>query len=372
MVLTANVQTFTAIGVATGPDPHPNPSPGGRGALESPPLQGEASVGMVLKTWSNNAADVCGSLVASCARKLLALTVLLSAGPACAATSAFAIDQVAAGVFVHAGKQLPLDAPGHDDIANIGFIVGARCAAVIDTGGSVRTGRALRDAIRQHTALPVCYVINTHVHVDHVLGNAAFQDDKPRFVGHARLGAALARSRAFFLREFAGDFDAPATAAQIIAPDLEVKDTVELDLGDRKLLLRAWPAAHTDCDLTVFDETSRTLWTGDLLFRERIPVLDGSIKGWLAAIDELGRIPAKAVVPGHGRIGHDLAAALAPERRYLQALVMAVRADLAEGKSLSDAAIALQVAAGEKSHWLLWDSAHAHNVARVYQELEWE
>ena len=273
---------------------------------------------------------------------------------------------------MHAGKQLPLDAPGHDDIANIGFIIGRRCVAVIDTGGSVRTGRALRDVIRQHTTLPVCYVINTHVHVDHVLGNVAFKADKPQFVGHARLGAALARSRDFFLREFAGDFDPPAAAEQIIAPDLEVKDMVELDLGDRKLRLRAWPAAHTDCDLTVFDETSGILWTGDLLFRERVPVLDASAKGWLAAIGELEKIPAKTVVPGHGKVGHDLAAALAPERHYLQALVTAVRADLAEGKSLNDSVVAMQVAAGEKSHWLLWDSAHAHNVARVYQELEWE
>jgi quinoprotein relay system zinc metallohydrolase 2 len=297
---------------------------------------------------------------------------LLIAGPAAEAVPALAVDQVAPGVFVHVGKQLPLDAPGHDDIANIGFVVGTHCVAVIDAGGSVRTGRALREAVRQHTALPVCYVIDTHVHVDHVLGNAAFKTDKPRFVGHARLGAALARSRDFFLREYAGDFDAPAAAEQIIAPDLEVKDTVELDLGDRKLRLRAWPAAHTDCDLTVLDETSATLWTGDLLFRERIPVLDGSAKGWLAAIDELAKIPAKTVVPGHGKVGHDIAAALAPERRYLQALVTAVRADLAEGKSLNDAVVAIQVAAQEKSHWLLWDSAHAHNVARVYQELEWE
>ena len=77
---------------------------------------------------------------------------------------------VAPGVYVHEGKQLPLDAPGHDDIANLGFVVGQRCVAVIDTGGSVRIGRALRAAVRARTPLPVCYVIDTHVHVDHVLG----------------------------------------------------------------------------------------------------------------------------------------------------------------------------------------------------------
>ena len=305
---------------------------------------------------------------------LIALVVAASSAAEAqvSAAEAFAVAALAPGVFVHAGKQLALDVPGHDDIANIGFIVGSRCVAVIDTGGSVRIGRALRAAIRERTKLPVCYVINTHVHVDHVLGNSAFKADKPQFVGHAQLGAAIARSRAFFLREYAGDFDAPASDDQIVAPDLAVKDTLDLDLGDRKLSLQAWPPAHTDCDLTVFDEASGTLWTGDLLFRERTPVLDGSVIGWLAAIDKLAKIPAKPVVPGHGTVARDPTTAWAPERRYLQSLVSAVRADLAEGKSMNDAVVIMQVAQGEKSHWLLWDSTHAHNVARAYQELEWE
>ena len=109
------------------------------------------------------------------------------------------VEEVAPSVFVHVGKMLALDAPGHDDIANIGFIVGTRCVAVIDTGGSTRIGRALRESVRRHSTLPVCYVINTHDHVDHILGNAAFKDDKPVFVGHSNLTAALTRDRSFFV-----------------------------------------------------------------------------------------------------------------------------------------------------------------------------
>jgi len=289
----------------------------------------------------------------------------LRAGPA----EPFNVATVAPGVFVHAGKMLALDAPGHDDIANLGFVVGSLCVAVIDTGGSVRTGRALRAAIRERTSLPVCYVVNTHVHVDHVLGNAAFRDDHPKFVGHAQLPAALARSRALFLRDYAADLDAPASAAQIIAPDLLVTDTLDLDLGGRTLKLKAWDKAHTDCDLTVLDASSGTLFAGDLLFRERVPALDGSALGWLEAIEALRRFNVRHVVPGHGPVGPDLSAAVVPEQRYLRALVADVRAALADGKSLSDAVAQV---AGDRADWLLWDTAHAHNVARAYQELEWE
>ena len=301
---------------------------------------------------------------------LLASTAHCLAAEAPSRPGAFAVAEVASGVYVHPGKMLPLDTPGHDDIANLAFVVGTRCVAVIDTGGSVRIGRALRAAIREHTALPVCYVIDTHVHVDHVLGNAAFRLDHPKFVGHVALGAALARSRELFLHDYASDLDTPATAEQIVAPDTSVAERLEVDLGGRALQLRAWPKAHTDCDLTAFDTASGTLFAGDLLFRERVPALDGSAKGWLAAIDELHAMKAHHVVPGHGSVATDVAAAFAPERRYLLALVDGVRKAIANGEPMSDALTT--VAAGEEPNWQLWDSAHAHNVARAYQELEWE
>jgi quinoprotein relay system zinc metallohydrolase 2 len=282
----------------------------------------------------------------------------------------FSMNEIEPGVFVHAGQPLPLDLPGSDDIANIGFIVGAKCVAVIDTGGSVRIGRELRAALRSRTQTPICYVINTHVHVDHVLGNAAFKSDGPSFVGNSALAAAMLRSRDFFVKEYAGDMDSPPGAEQVIGPDRLVEHELALDLGGRQLLLRAWPKAHTDCDLTVYDAQSGTLWTGDLLFRERLPALDGSLKGWLAVLDELARMHVKIAVPGHGPVARDLKSAIVPERRYLQALSDGVRADLIQAKPV-DEAIA-EVAAEEKSHWLLWEGVHPRNVVRAYEELEWE
>ena len=274
-------------------------------------------------------------------------------------------------VFVHLGMHLALDVPGHDDIANIGFIIGAKCVAVIDTGGSTTIGRELRAAIGKHTALPVCYVINTHAHVDHVLGNAAFAGAGVSFVGNARRsGEAIARNREFFVREYAGDLDSPPSGRQVIGPDRLVERELTLDLGERQLLVRAWPTAHTDCDLTVYDANSGTLWTGDLLFRERLPALDGSLKGWLAALDELERMKVKLAVPGHGHLTRDLKSAIVPERRYLQALADGVRNELAHSRSLDDALD--EVALAEKPHWVLWDKVHPRNVVRAYEELEWE
>jgi quinoprotein relay system zinc metallohydrolase 2 len=310
-----------------------------------------------------------GAPLACLAGAVLA-TALLLAVPAGAAT--FTVRELAPGVFVHEGRALPLDAPGHDDIANIGFIIGTRCVAVIDSGGSVRIGQALRESVRRHTHLPVCYVINTHVHVDHLLGNYAFAPERPQFTGHTQLPAALVRSREFFLANYAADLAPPASASQLIGPTrtVEIGSDVEVDLGGRHLTLRAWPVAHTDCDLSVYDSRSGTLWTGDLLFVERTPVLDGSLKGWLVALEGLASLSARHVVPGHGPAGNDLQRALEPQRRYLQALLDTVRGEISRGVTLPQALRAADFP--ERGGWLLWDETHPRNVARAYQELEWE
>ena len=290
----------------------------------------------------------------------------------CGGANAAALDvrEIANGVFVHEGRTVALDAPGHDDIANLGFVVGTRCVAVIDSGGSVKTGRALRDAIAAQTKLPICYVINTHVHVDHVLGNAAFRDAKPKFVGAATLPAAMNASRAYFVEHYGADLDTPPTGADVIGPDDLVETTRTLDLGGRTLSLRAWLKAHTDSDLTVMVDDARVLFAGDLLFVGRVPALDGSVIGWREAIDELSKSDAKLVVPGHGPVSSDIPGSLAPERRYLQVLVDGVRAEIAEGKPIDDATA--HVGQSEKTNWQLFDTANAHNISRVYQELEWE
>ncbi len=301
------------------------------------------------------------------------LGAILLAPPLAASPDSFEVQQIAAGVYVHPGKLLPLDAPGHDDIANLSFVVGTRCIAVIDTGGSVRIGAALHAAVKRHSTRPICYVINTHVHVDHVLGNIAFSADQPQFVGHAGLAAALDRSRDFFVKTYAADLQDPPTAAQIIAPGRSVAvgtDTV-LELGGRRLTVRAWPTAHTDCDVSVYDSGSRTLFTGDLVFVQRTPALDGSLLGWLKVLDALAASKVAHVVPGHGPVGSQLEPVVALQRDYLDALLTGVRREIAEGRPLQEAIRDLSPAATQ-GHWLLWDETQPHNVARAYQELEWE
>lgn len=277
---------------------------------------------------------------------------------------------VAEGIYVHQGQhQLP-DSQNRGEIANLGFIEGERCVAVVDTGGSPEQGEALKAAIEARTHTPICYVINTHVHPDHIYGNRAFKQPGVRFVGHHKLAQAMALRAPFYQEKAQRDLGFTLRPEHFIPPDLAVTDTLTLELGGRSLVLIAQPTAHTDNDLTIFDTKTRTLWLSDLLFMEHLPVVDGSLNGWLKVLERLAVEPAERVVPGHGPIVADWPAALESERRYLRQLQTEVRTALAANKTLEQALD--ETSASDYDPWELFDDFHKRNFSTAFSELEWE
>ncbi len=288
----------------------------------------------------------------------------------CLALSALLMIEAAPGLFVHVSEHHWPDRQNHGEIANIGFIVGDRCVAVIDSGGSPQQGIALRMAIKQATDKPVCFVINTHVHPDHIYGNSAFKAEGVKFVGHHKLELAMSTRAPHYLSKADEWLDIRVRPENIIPPNIAVKGSMTLNLGNRELVLTAHPTAHTDNDLSVYDKNTDTLWLADLVFLQHIPVIDGSINGWLAELQSLEKNRYKLVIPGHGPLIKDWPTGMQAQKKYLTDLSIELKAMLKQGKTLEYALDYAGLSA--KADWQLFDQFHRKNVTIAFAELEWD
>lgn len=238
--------------------------------------------------------------------------------------------ELAAGVLVRRYAELDL---------SIGLVIGSRGCLVVDTRSDPDQGAELYTAIREVTRRP-CTVVITHAHFDHCLGTAAFlpaavwahsgcRDDLARG-GAAQHAEALAWSRAQQLPD--------AVLVPPVVPDHPIIDKVEIDLGDRRVLLTHPGRGHTDHDVTVWSPDSGVLFAGDLVEQGADPDFTDAYRlEWPAAVTELLRLDPRIVVPGHGDpVGAEFVTAQRDELTALANLCRAVLAgDLAAPGALT-------------------------------------
>ena len=282
----------------------------------------------------------------------------------------FIVTEIAPGVFVHKGAHAQAAPGNRGDISNTGFVIGSEAVAVIDAGGSAAVARDLLAAVRRETDLPVRWLILTHMHPDHAFGAPVFAAAGATVVGHARLARALAARRDTYTAANAALIGPAFGGSGLPAEIAAVEGEREIDLGGRVLVLEAHPTAHTDNDLTVLDRGTDTLFLGDLLFMGHLPALDGSLLGWIEAVDALRGQKAARVVPGHGPAAAPWPASAAAMDAYLDGIATRVRSAIADGVPIGRAAE--RVGDDMTAGWLLADAFHGRNVLAAFKELEWE
>ncbi|MEH6787880.1 MAG: quinoprotein relay system zinc metallohydrolase 2 [Paracoccus sp. (in: a-proteobacteria)] len=302
---------------------------------------------------------------------------LRSGGTACVATAdlpALPLRQIAPGILLFQGDPVQLEDSPDGRIANLAAVVGDASVAVIDSGVSRAQGQQLYAAIRRVTDRPISHLIVTHMHPDHAMGSAVFAEAGAEIVGHRALPRALEARASTYLDNMARLFGPQAMiGTEVLAPDVVVGNRLTIDLGGRVLQLNAAQTAHTDNDLWIRDQATGTLFTGDLVFRDLTPIVDGSVLGWL---DWLARPPRPApplIVPGHGAISDEWTAAAGPQIRFLKALVDQTRQRIGEGQPMSQAVPQIGKALAPMADgWNSFDMSVARDATAAYKELEWE
>lgn len=294
----------------------------------------------------------------------------LLAGPAQAVDVRF--ERVAEGVYAHVGELGPRTVANEGLNANIGLVVTAAGAVLIDSGATFQSARQIAEAARRVTPQPVRWVINTGGQDHRWLGNGYFQAQGAELIAHASARTDLQNRGNDHLQTLRNALGPLADGTVPTLPTRWLAGADEtLTLGGVTLAIKHRGGAHTPGDVLVWLPQQRVLFSGDVVYTGRLlGVIPVSLtRPWLASFDEIEHLAPEHIVPGHGRVG-TLATAQTDTRNYLRALRQHMKQAVDEGQDVSAA-----VKAFDGRPWLhLLNAAELMpgNASRTYLELERE
>jgi glyoxylase-like metal-dependent hydrolase (beta-lactamase superfamily II) len=224
-------------------------------------------------------------------------------------------------------------------VPNVGIVVGSKATLVVDTGLGPRNGQTVLREVGKVSSNAALYIVATHFHSEHTLGESAFPADAK---------VIRARAEQQDIDEFGvqPNFATRSAAMAELMKDAvfrradEIFDTEKtLDLGNVRARLLWFGGTHTNGDTLIFVEGDNVLFAGDVIMNRRFLAFAAgrsSVQAWLRSLDEAARLRPARIVPSHGEMGDGSLVEI--NRNYLQALQTRVRELKREGKTLEQAA----------------------------------
>jgi len=264
-------------------------------------------------------------------------------------------------------------------------VIGSESVLVVDSTNVPSLARRMITEIKRLTDKPVRFLVNTHWHPDHLMGNATYQEAFPGLSivsttamreiadvqvpayfdqtlgaasgamtsalrgmlesGKKRNGTELtADEREFFELELV-DYEAwsaEARRTRYVAPTVTFDHELTVRLGGRTVRLMFLGRGNTAGDAVIYVPDARIVATGDLLVGPTPYATASFLREWIGVFDQLTRLDVAAIVPGHGPVEHDWRHAV-QVRTLLQSVTDQVDRAVAKGLTLDDTRKAVDV-----------------------------
>ena len=237
---------------------------------------------------------------------------------------------------------------------------------VVDSGPTYQYAQQAYAQMKKIKDVPVSYVINTHVHDDHWLGNGFYQEIGAKIIGSSQFkNESLLETTRMQIRVSKEAYAKTTTVFPTILLD---KDTL-LTIGNQKVqIIHVNKKAHSSGDLLVYIPSTKVLFAGDLVFNERLPSLrDGDINNWIKELDYIRSLHPVHIIGGHGdRVDFN---AVDFTYGYLITLKKEVKKAIANDVSIEDAVEAITMPAYKNAK--MYDTLQKQNIETAYRTMEW-
>ena len=274
--------------------------------------------------------------------------------------------KVAEDVYCFFGALENISKKNGGNMVNTCYVQTKEGFVVIDSGPTYTYASQAYAQMQKIKKLPVKYVIDTHIHDDHWLGNSFYKEKGAVLIGPRTYVENITAGMQTRMQRILGqELFAPT---KIVKLDKVVDHNLTLRLGAKKFdITQPVAMAHTKGDLIVYLPSQEVLFVGDLVFNGRITSLrDGSIIGSLKALDMIDKYHAKVIISGHG-YQHD-ENSTREFRAYLSGIKKAVLK--AQDEDIGMEKITQIVTMPHFKTLKLYDVLHKRNVLDAYKELE--
>lgn len=299
----------------------------------------------------------------------IVLALALSLLPAVGSAADLQAQKIADGIWAIVGEKLQRSPQNLANNATFGLVETADGAVLVDPGGSWNGAAALHRVIKDLTDAKVRYVVNTGGQDHRWLGNGYWKAQGAQVIASAAAvedQAARGSMQLTMLAQLIGDGLKGTEPEQA---DIAFEEMHVLEFGGRRLEIHHH-AAHTPGDSFVWLPRDRVVFTGDIVYVERVlGVMDFSDSAaWLEAFAALEALEPRHIVPGHGS-PTTLERARADTRDYLLNLRQRMREHIDGGGDIIGAVDVDQSAFSRLGNF---ESLAKRNAQTVFQQMEWE
>jgi len=288
------------------------------------------------------------------------------------ATSAFALDvhKVTDGVYALVGEKKQRSPSNLANNATFGVIETQDGLVLVDPGGSWKGAEIIHETIKSFSALPVKYVINTGGQDHRWLGNGYWKAQNAKIIA-SNAAVEDQKERASQQLSALKNFLGPGLdKTEPIFADLTFETNHNLTLGELTISIHHIGAAHTPGDSFVWIKEKDTLFSGDIIYVERLLGIgpQSNSKSWLKSFEAIAALTPKHIIPGHGN-PTSLKVAKAQTYQYLLNIRNKMRDHLDQG---GDMIAAPKIDQSAFAHLEQFEALAGRNAQQVFSEMEWE
>ena len=254
--------------------------------------------------------------------------------------------------------------------SNVTIIETQEGVVLIDTGQTPKDSHIVMAALKKLTSRPVRFIIHTEPHQDHTIGNFVFS---PPGIVIAHAGATASMKNADNPENIekrmavSPEMREAYKGYRLVTPNMEYRDKMTLNVGDRTLELYYLKNVHSEADTAIWLPKERIVFTAASVTVKRFgnhrPFV--SIPDTLSAIKMMKALNPEVVVPGHGDPG--TVKILDDMERYYNLLMERVGAMVKAGKSLDD--IKKELKMPETDDWAGKDR-FPNNIEAAYRAIK--